>query len=140
MPGGAPGSQYAGHMFGNGFAMWGATLAVSLSAYQCSYDASVYQGLRFSARGSGMVMVSIATASTVPIAEGGRCLSVCYDNFRAPFTLSDNWVQYSVPWSFFAQGGWGTPAFFSPRELMYLELAFGTNVAFDLYIDDVGFF
>jgi hypothetical protein len=138
--GGAAGSAYAARMRGGGFTDWGTALAVSLNDHQCSYDASAQDGLRFVARGAGSVQLSVATRRTVPPANGGVCIGNCFDHFNATIELTNAWAPYVIPWNALAQGGWGTPAFFSPAELMYVEFAFGPNVPFDIAVDDLAFF
>jgi hypothetical protein len=127
-------------VWGSGFSEWGATLAVSLSAYQCSYDASAQRGIAFWARGMGTAQVSIATIHTVPWSEGGVCIGSCYDHFQLNVPLQATWTPYQIPWSALVQSGWGTPTFFDPSELVYIELGFGPNVPFDVQIDDLRFF
>ena len=141
--GGAHGSGYAIHMQGSGFRTWGASLGVTLSEAtqgQCPYDASNTKGIRFYAKGTGSITISVATSPTVPTAEGGTCGARCFDYYAVREQLSSDWQQYQFTWSELRQSGWGAAVSFSAAEIMYIEFAFGVNVNFDLYVDDLSFF
>jgi hypothetical protein len=51
-------SHFGLHMAGGKFAKWGATLAIELSTRRC-YDASVYSGIEFWARGHGSIRPTV---------------------------------------------------------------------------------
>ncbi len=141
--GGALGSDYSAHMTGTDFSSWGAALGVRfdvVGANTCAYDASRYQGIAFYARGSGMVTISIITASTVPVASGGTCETGCFDYYAGHVSLSSTWTRYQLAWSDLRQTGWGTPTTFDPGEIMATEWAFGTGVSFEIDVDDLQFF
>jgi hypothetical protein len=71
---------------GSGFTSWGAGMGVSLNAdatKSCTYDASVYSGIRFTIQGSitnGMVRLGVQTADISTPASGGTCVSTSTTN------------------------------------------------------------
>jgi len=73
-----PGAMCA---IGSGFTNWGAGLGVSLNSagtQLCTYDGSIYSGVRFSIQGtitSGMVRLSVQTADIANTSAGGTCIS-----------------------------------------------------------------
>src|SRR5258706_6711741 len=111
------GSTKAIHTTGSGFADWGAGLGVALHL-SCPYDGSAYSGISFFAKGADPLTVKVKTAPTTPGAEGGSCAVNCYDPFKKDLVLSPAWTRYSIAWADLAQGGWGTPATFSPSTLI----------------------
>jgi hypothetical protein len=126
---------------GQGFKTWGAGLAVSLNAEDCRYDASKQVGLRFSAKGSGSLLVSAATRQTTPPGAGGTCATTaCNDHFNTIYQLSNSWTSYVVPFTGLKQTGWGTPAVFNATQMLYLQFSFGPNSTFELYLDNVSFY
>jgi hypothetical protein len=66
---------------GSGFSNWGAGLGVNLDAVLaeiCTYDASIYSGIRFTIKGSitdGKMRFIIQTADTADALSGGTCVS-----------------------------------------------------------------
>lgn len=138
--GGAAGSARAMHVSGSGFTQWGAGVGMSLSAYQCSYDATAQKGITFYAKGTGKLLVSAATLQTVPVSGGGSCTGACNDHFHTTFTLTNTWTPYTVPWTALKQAGWGTSATFLPSAMRYLQWSFGANITFDVWVDTVSFY
>jgi expansin (peptidoglycan-binding protein) len=147
--GGANGSAYAMHTTGSGFTDWGAGLQVDLNnstdgagSGRAAFDASAYDGIRFWARGSGLVRVELSTRATATTDEGGTCSDNCLDNHGQEITLADSWTEYSVSFSTVVQQGWGLAADFSAADL--LAIAFRVNVPdsanFDIWVDDLGFY
>jgi len=57
--------------------------------------------------------------------------------------LGATWSRYSILWADLAQGGWGTPATFSPAALIGVNFEIvtnkGTPASFDFWIDDLTF-
>lgn len=140
--GGPPGSTLAAHVVGGGFTDWGAAFALTLNAVGCDFDASMATGIEFSARTAQPFAVAFATADTVPISEGGRCTGVCFDHFRVELTPSvvGGYRFYRVAWTALHQSGYGTPAVFDPRALVYLEFQFAAGTSIDFWVDNVAFY
>ena len=137
---GANGSTRALHVSGNGFSDWGAGVQGLLNLNGCYVSAAAQTGIRFYARGTGTVLLSVATRQTVPTSDGGNCLTGCYDNFAASVQLFSFWRSFSIPWSALAQNGWGTPTFFQPSQLKYIQFSFAAGSSMNLYLDDVSFY
>jgi hypothetical protein len=85
---------------GSGFSTWGAGLGVSFNAVPtktCTYDASIYSGIRFTIAGAitnGMLRVSVQTADIASgTSAGGTCVSTsvsrddCNDIYGADLFL-----------------------------------------------------
>jgi hypothetical protein len=141
--GGAAGSAYSVRTSGFGFNSWGAALGVVLSdanGARCPYDVTGTRGMRFVAKGSGSVTVQVATSATVPVNEGGRCLTNCYDYYATTIDLNSTWTTYQLSWQSLSQEGWGTRAAFAPNTVMFFEFAFDVGSSFDLSIDDLAFY
>jgi hypothetical protein len=138
---GAGGSARSVRVSGHGFTGWGAGVAVTLNAYQCSYDASAESGISFDIKGSGSVIVSVATRQTTPTSAGGTCVgTACNDHFNQTFTLTTTWTHHTVPWTSLHQSGWGKPATFSPSDILYIQFSFAANTNFDVYVDNLSFY
>lgn len=112
-------------------------------AERCSYDASLYEGVTFWARGRGAVRVALQNPSVRPIDLGGRCSpdSVCFDSHGADIVLSDEWTNYQLPFDELTQAGWGTAVgAFLPEELFVLEYQFEPGVDYEMWLDELAFY
>jgi len=98
----------------------------------CVYDASVYRGIEFRARGAE-VRVSVEMDLNVPASNTfgapGACTAVdpvdCYDRHNLKFTLSSAWGVYRLYWGDLEQQGYGDwhPVFEPSRLLgLYFEV------------------
>ena len=105
--GGPDGSLFMGHTDGTGFAVWGAGLGLDLNnegddeggpGIRNPYDASGFQGIVFSARGSGPVRVKFLVEAVVPMDTGGTCDSPtdCEDAHGKIVPLTADWAQYQI--------------------------------------------
>ncbi len=112
-------------------------------AERCYYDASLYEGLTFWARGRGAVRVALQNPSVRPQELGGRCApaSVCFDSHGIDITLTDEWVKHEVPFDEISQAGWGSDAGdFLPEELFLIEFQFTPGVDYEMWLDDLTFY
>jgi hypothetical protein len=126
-----------------------------LTGVAVPYDASGYDGVSFSFTisfpPSTPIQLSflIGTVATTPVAEGGSCTEVCYDDFGfvggipfSPFTFTG-----TIPWGALQQIGLGNPTTFDPATITTLKwiVAFpnGGQPAsagqFDFQLDNVSF-
>jgi hypothetical protein len=146
--GGPHGSAYAAHVVASGYSTWGANVALAMSyktgELRCPFNASAFKGIRFEARGKGVVRVQVPVPETVDKEFGGSCdpakAMVCYDQHGVDITLSEEWQSYELPWSEFSQFGWGTPATLEPKSIMGLGWVFNpANLPVDLWFDNVTF-
>ena len=139
IPGGRGASHFALHTSGGKFTKWGALVAAEFSARRC-YDASVYAGLTFWARGRGSFYVVAKMTQVAPEEYGGSCSRDCYDSHRALVRLSSDWQQKRVTWAELEQRGFGQAVPFDPRSLLSLEFTVGPEqTPFDFWVDDVRF-
>ena len=101
------------------------------------------RGSRSSRKARAPLTLKVKTAATAPVAEGGSCAANCYDHFKKEIALGATWSRYSILWADLGQGGWGTPATFSPAGLIGVNFEVvtnkGTPASFDFWIDDLTF-
>ncbi|MEI9937130.1 MAG: hypothetical protein WDO69_07880 [Pseudomonadota bacterium] len=139
IPGGRGPSHFALHTSGGKFSKWGALLTADLSARRC-YDASVYRGLVFWARGRGSFNVVAKMTQVAPEEYGGSCTHDCNDSHRATIPLGSNWQEVRVTWAELAQKGFGQAVPFDPRSLLSLEFTVAPEqTPFDFWVDDLRF-
>lgn len=144
--GGFAGSNHALRYRVERYTDWGAVAGFQLryqsaTGIKCPFNASAFDGLAFAARGSGRVRVRLHVPESVPTNEdGGRCKSSCWDSHGSFIYLKDEWVQYRLPWSSFAQQGWGTPSRLNVAEVLGVAFAIGRDdQPTELWLDDVRF-
>jgi hypothetical protein len=137
------GSGHGAHTYGGPFSSWGALIGaafVSNAGTRAPYDLSAYRGFRLWLRSGGMlpaaankVRFNLLTSATI---VGG---TLCNDHFGADIPLTSSWTQIQVPFATLKQIGFGSPmgASVDTTHALGLELLFTTNVAFDLWLDDV---
>jgi hypothetical protein len=111
----------------------------------CVYDASVYDGVRFWARGNGgEARLTISVPGVIPIDEGGTCDSLespCWANHGIDLAPGDDWVEYYVPFADMLQPDWGNDLGpLDTKALRTLQFEFPTNADFDIWLDDIGFY
>ena len=143
--GGYGGSNYAVHFAVQGFSDWGAVLGATLryapeDGVRCPYNASGFDGLSFMAKGKGRIRVNLNTSDTVPADQEGRCQKSCWDSHGAFVFLTDEWQEHRLPWSAFAQQGWGTVARLNLSEILSINFAIGrADQPAELWLDDLKF-
>lgn len=135
----------------SGYSVWGANLVANLSAPKCGYDASVYKGVCFWAKGSvtggGPMVFAVGTDDTVPMASGGKCGANCNAHYELKLngasSLTDEYKEYCVEWSALALPSISGPKPLDAKALVQLEWKFpaGAGVSTDgeICIDDVRF-
>jgi hypothetical protein len=139
-------STRAIHTFGGPFSEWGALIGTSLASdggRGLEYDLSGYRGIRLWVR-SGSTSLnsakSVRLSLPAPITnEGSGACTVCNDHFGFDVPLTGQWALVDVPFSSLKQSGRGRPAPPSPdlERVTSLQLGFGADVAFDLWVDDI---
>ncbi len=116
-PGARASNRMAIHVKGGHLQDWGAIVEFTFNP-SC-YDASVYQGLSFQAKGPGRIFVAPRQVDTIPVAEGGTCVKdnkECYNPHVKKIELDAEWKTYRVAFSEVEQRGYGQPAF-NPQQL-----------------------
>ncbi len=93
-------------------------------------DIRMFEGLAFALRGTpGTYVVQIGTASVKD-----------YDYFNAYVTVTEEWTEYRIPFSAFAQEGFGKQVAWTGKDVQHIAfLSTGTG-PFELDIDQVGFY
>lgn len=127
--------QYSGVGFG---LRWTET-----GAEHCYYDASYYDGIEFAVRGNGGVRIALQNPAVRPVAEGGTCAAgdMCYDSHGYNLTASTDWVRIRVSFDNMKQAGWGTAVGpFDPTQLFTAEFQFSGGAAYEIWLDNVGFY
>jgi hypothetical protein len=143
--GGYGGSNYAVRYRVEGFSEWGAVLGFLLrytpaDGIKCPFNAAAFDGLAFMARGKGRVRVNLGTPETTPSEQEGRCQKGCWDSHGAFVFLTDEWTEQRLPWSAFAQQGWGSIARLDVKELLAVNFAIGrADQPAEVWLDDVRF-
>ncbi len=139
------------HFKGAGHSGWGADVAAAIVSQSVPVDVSAYSGMSF--------VVKSATASSLifkvqnPYAQPpcGKCVEVdpmanqdCYSGYSKTVQLpADDVTPRVVKWTELAQQTYGymppNTQKFDVNNLVSVAFAFGTNVDFDVCIDDVKF-
>jgi hypothetical protein len=130
-------NRFALHVVGGELRDWGANTQFSFEP-PC-YDASIYAGIAFSARGPGRVYLSVSEVRVVSVDYGGTCTRDCYNAHARKIDLTGTWQRYEVRWSELHQRGYETPPL-DPRSLHTVAFVVrAEDTPYDLWIDDVAF-
>lgn len=129
----------------SGFTDWGSGFGVGFNwnSGQCTYDASVYDGVEFWLKGEGNTRVTLQNLSVRPIALGGQCPTdaSCFDSHGVDLTLPATWTHFRLPFADFLQAGWGTGVGpLDPAALYVLEFQLGGIGSHSVWLDDVAFY
>ncbi len=144
--GGMNGSGYCIGTAGAGFTGWGPQFGFVLNwdgTSNHSWDGSAYDGIVFWARiNAGSITRFNLAVNTADTTEGYGVCTECYDAYLVEFDATNSWKEYVFRFSDLAQEGWGAPlvAELDSSVLTVIDWRAGTNVTFDLQIDDVAFF
>jgi hypothetical protein len=142
----APDSSVSLHTSGTGYEWSGVGFGLRWSALdsegnwvECMYDASVYEGIHFWAKGSGVdIRLTIAVPESLPPDSGGSCANDCWDHPGIDFEPTSDWREYYVPFSAMLPrslvGG------LDPSRLRTVQWEFAPDTAYELWLDDVGFY
>jgi hypothetical protein len=148
-PGGADGSAFAACTSGSGFMNWGALFGVVFPASETPndllcLDVSGISGIRFKARGSGIVRLNLPTRATMSTDLGGLCTGTECNYFpNAPLALTSEWQTIEILWPEVQPGN----QFFDPRDLFGIhyqayDVFFPAQspINFDFCVDDIELF
>jgi hypothetical protein len=139
-PGALDGRPGAGlKVAGSGFTSWGIGVGTTLGG-EC-YDAKVWGGIAFYAKGNVPFYLSVKISATTSESEGGGCDSTmtCGDHFTKQFFPGPDWEKLGLSWEELEQSGYGTPVSFNPRNLKALNFTTNVSDEFELWIDDIEF-
>jgi hypothetical protein len=108
-----------------------------LSSYQSgveticpNYNASMYKGIAFDARGSGEIRIEVCTS------DAGTGTDV--DCHGAYFTISNTWTRYTALFNSLTQNGWGTSVNFNSAHLRKVQFL-SKSASYGFMIDNVSF-
>jgi endoglucanase len=143
--GGARGTNFAARMFGviaNAEIAY-AGMGMNFVDPKSPYDARIYNGLQFWARkgsgSSGHVRLKVPDRNTDP--DGRECTE-CFNDFGANLELSEQWQEFSIPFSIMKQlPGWGAPhpSNIDTRHLYGLQFQVTEHGPFDIWVDEIAF-
>lgn len=136
------------HITSDNWTNWGSGVSINIGPVHnntdpCSYDATVYTGVRFRAKGSGHVQLMVATVGNIPINEGGTCIREgnCRDLPGSFTTLTKQWKTVEFPFCRMKSEGWGgSSAPLDLAEIVAIQMEFLSGQNVDLWIDDIEFF
>ncbi len=152
---GACNSMFAFHTGGSGFDSWagvGVNLAPkAMDGKKAGADLSAYSALTFRAKAAAPVLVRVAISDKNTEPDGGVCTVTtvntdktrCADHFGKEITIGANWMDYKIPFSEFAQRGFGlaVPSGLDKKNaftLFFQARAQGAGaLSYDLWLDDV---
>jgi hypothetical protein len=151
-PGGPGASVYHASTQGDGFSVWGAGMGFDLNnpnnpdGKKLSYDASAFRGITFKARGTVPIRASVMVAGVLSTEIGGTCTPSttagegCDDGHGRSLFLTPEWQTYQLTFDQITQAGWGKPVVFDATQIMAVQFNIDKGLAFDVAIDDIGFY
>lgn len=144
--GGANGSKFAAHMSGNVAQSQNAYVGVGLNFVDPPgpYDAGKYKGITFWAKkGPGSAAVARLKVPDVNTVPEGKVCTQCFNDFGMDITLTDDWTQYTVPFTAMKQDKtWGSPHpdGIDPHTLYGIQFQFKEpGSKFDFWLDELEF-
>jgi hypothetical protein len=138
-----------------GFTSYGAGMGFDFNntaKKSCPYNASVYTGIKFWAKGNtsirAMIKIPATTQSTsdsgtciAPATAATGCLCECENHFGITQVLTADWAQYTLPFATITQDPtWGKQVTFDKTSILAVQFQVGKGAAFDFSVDDVTFY
>ena len=135
-----PDLHYSAHTTGTGFTDWGAGLVLNLASAKACLDFSKFTGFKFRAKGPANLIVAAQVPGVLPPASGGTCMTNCFDSHKTMVVLGSDFADYTLYWSQFQQGGWGTHVDFQGKDVLLFDFEVGpADMPFNFWIDNVAF-
>jgi Leucine-rich repeat (LRR) protein len=135
---------YAAQLFGTVATGGFAQLGTNFTSPQAAYNAGSYTGFTFYAKaGSGSTTTLTFGADdeyTIPSADICGVSYSCYLNKGTVETLTNNWVQYTVPFTSMVDAADTAQPVLDPTQLYDMNFSMNSPGAFDLWVDDVSFY
>ncbi len=131
------------HTTGSGLSNYGGGVGFGIGG-KC-YDAGIYDGISFWAKGPGTIRVTVSTADTQKTMYGGDCGDGpnCGDGFGTKVELTGAWAEYSVKWTDLEQAGWGKAVTFDAGRILGMDFFAAADDAgtytWDFWLDDIAF-
>jgi endoglucanase len=145
-PGGANGTKFAARMSGSVGTQGNtyAGLGLNFVDPKGMYNASKYKGVTFWAKkgpgSTGNVRLKVPDVATEP---DGKICTGCYNDFGMDLKLTDDWVQYTIPFTSMKQlKGWGSPHTDGIDSSKLFGMQWQVNepgAQFDIWIDEIAF-
>jgi hypothetical protein len=143
----APGEgNHVLYLKGGGWEKTGAGVSANL-VYKTSpqsygyYDASIYSGIQFWVKANGLTQlkVFVGTPETTSSEDGGICKSSSPGHFTRSVTVTDTWVQVTIPFEEFLltrhKHSLGLPS----SRLKGIHFSFETKIDYEVWLDDLAF-
>jgi hypothetical protein len=144
--GGANNTKYAAHMFGSvgGADVVYAGMGLNFVDPKGQYDASKYGGISFWAKkGPGSTSNMRLKVPDVNTDPDGKVCTACFNDFGMDFVLSEQWQQFTVPFSSMKQiKDWGSPhtSGIVPSKIYGMQFQVNEkNSKFDIWVDEIQF-
>jgi poly(3-hydroxybutyrate) depolymerase len=145
---GDEGEGRALHVVSSGFTKWGAGFGFNLRSVSavraCTYDASVYSGVRIRVRGRGRLRLTLGDVRSTPPAHGGKCQRPgdgCYDHGGIWLNLEEHWKLFEVPFCALMSEGWsGSVEAVDPTTLLGFHFRIPERQNAEFWIDDLSFY
>lgn len=145
------------HTTGNGFGTWGGGIAFvlySANGMDCPFDASMYTGIRFYAKGTtagtrGPGNLATSDVLRMKLRQSDRFNEPLQgDDYGGWCPITRDWRLCELPFHSLKQEGWGRAGNLSRRELTQVQFvafkqgaaAAPPTTAFDFWVDDVSFY
>jgi hypothetical protein len=146
--GGAKSTMFAVHTSGEGYEFAGVGFDLNNpemaaeSPKSQPYDASIWDGIAFWAKGTGALRVEIPTRNFVPRERGGSCNNDCWNVYGLdlPGGLSEEWREYRIPFAMLKRESGSTDPAFARGQLMSVSFRHEGSARFDFWIDEVRFY
>jgi endoglucanase len=107
-----------------------------------TYDASKFKGISFWAKknpgSTANVRMKVPDIQTDP---DGKICKQCFNDYGMSFQLTDDWVQYTVPFSAMKQEDWGSKTNgIDPSKIYGVQFQVNEkNAVFDISVDQIQF-
>ena len=144
--GGANGTKYAARMTGQvaSAEIVYAGMGMNFVDPKGQYDASQYKGISFWAKkgpdSTSKVRLKVPDVNTEP---DGKVCTECFNDFGVDLTLTNEWQQFTVPFSAMKQlKGWGSPrpSGIDPKTLYGIQFQVNDKGSkFDIWVDEIQF-
>jgi len=145
-PGGANGTKYAARMQGKvaSAEIVYAGMGLNFLDPKGQYDASAFKGISFWAKkgpgSTAKVRLKVPDKTTEP---DGKICTECFNDFGADLTLTDEWQQFTLPFSAMRQlKGWGSPrgSAIDPTTIYGIQFQVNDKGAdYDIWVDEIEF-
>jgi hypothetical protein len=122
-----PGSNFAAHTQGGGFAVWGAAVGLDLTGSTGKFDASSYS----------LLNLWLKTGSGTPRTLSVQLLDTSSAHFATDVTPGSDWQEYSLPLTDFVRTEGDLSAPMDQSSLAALQIFMLSSDDFDFWVDDL---